>query len=104
MTAAGVLALGGLFAPPAAGAALAGPAAGSQVPAPTPGRLLLSWSFNPLVTVGLLALAIAYLQARKRLVANGVAWPARRTAYFLCGVGAIAVALLSPIEAYDTVL
>ena len=103
-TAAGVLALGWLLAPPAAAAALAGPAPGSQVPAPTPGRLLLSWSFNPLVTVGLLALAIAYLQARKRLVADGIVWPARRTAYFLCGVGAIAVALLSPIEAYDTVL
>jgi putative membrane protein len=37
-------------------------------------------------------------------VADGVAWPARRTAYFLSGIGAIAVALLSPIEAYDTVL
>ena len=34
----------------------------------------------------------------------GVEWPARRTAYFLSGVGAIAIALLSPIEAYDTVL
>jgi putative copper resistance protein D len=101
---ASALALGGLFATPAAGPALAGPAPGSQVPAPTPGRLLLSWSFNPLVTVGLLALAIAYLQARRRLVASGVEWPARRTAYFLSGVGAIAIALLSPIEAYDTVL
>jgi putative membrane protein len=102
LVAASVLALGGLTT--GAGAALAGPAPGSQVPAPTPARLLLSWSFNPLVTVGLLALAIAYLQARRRLVASGVEWPARRTAYFLCGVGAIAIALLSPIEAYDTVL
>jgi putative membrane protein len=101
--AAGLLALTGLVVP-GAGAALAGPAAGSQVPAPTPGRLLLSWSFDPLVTVGLLAAAIAYLQARRRLVANGVAWPARRTAYFLSGIGAIALALLSPVEAYDTVL
>jgi len=100
--AAGVLALAGLTA--GAGAALAGPTAGSQVPAPTPGRLLLSWSFNPLVTVGLLAAAIAYLQARRRLVAGGVAWPARRTAYFLSGIGALALALLSPVEAYDTVL
>ena len=100
--AAGVLALAGLTA--GAGAALAGPAAGSQVPAPTLGRLLLSWSFNPLVTVGLLAAAIAYLQARRRLVASGVAWPARRTAYFLSGIGALALALLSPVEAYDTVL
>ncbi|HEV2919740.1 MAG TPA: cytochrome c oxidase assembly protein, partial [Actinomycetota bacterium] len=100
--AAGVLALAGLTA--GAGAALAGPTAGSQVPAPTAGRLLLSWSFNPLVTVGLLAAAIAYLQARRHLVASGVAWPARRTAYFLSGIGALALALLSPVEAYDTVL
>jgi cytochrome c oxidase assembly factor CtaG len=99
---AGVLALAALTA--GAGPALAGPAAGSQVPAPTPGRLLLAWSFNPLVTVGLLATAIAYLQARRRLVAGGVAWPARRTAYFLSGIGALALALLSPIEGYDTVL
>jgi cytochrome c oxidase assembly factor CtaG len=99
---AGVLALAGLTA--AAGPALAGPAAGSRVPAPTPGRLLLAWSFNPLVTVGLLAAAIAYLQARRRLVASGVGWPARRTAYFLSGIGALALALLSPIEGYDTVL
>src|SRR5215207_1366581 len=104
MTAAGVLALGGLIAPPAAGAALAGPAPGSQVPAPTPGRLLLSWSFNPLVTVGLLAVAIAYLQGRRRLAADGIGWPARRTVYFLSGIAAIALALLSPIEAYDTAL
>ena len=103
VVAAGVLALAGLTVP-GAGAALAGPAPGSQVPAPTPGRLLLAWSFNPLVTVGLLAAAIAYLQARRRLVADGVAWPARRTAYFLSGIGALALALLSPIEAYDTVL
>ncbi|HEX3212869.1 MAG TPA: hypothetical protein VH016_09900, partial [Actinomycetota bacterium] len=74
-TAAGVLALAGLTLT-GAGAALAGPAPGSQVPAPTAGRQLLSWSFNPLVTVGLLAVAIAYLQARKRLVADGISWPA----------------------------
>jgi putative copper resistance protein D len=74
------------------------------VPAPTPGRLLLWWSLDPLVSVGLLAAAIAYLWARRRLVADGVPWPARRTAYFLSGIGALALALLSPIEAYDTVL
>jgi putative membrane protein len=103
MVAAGVLALAGLTVP-GAGVALAGPAPGSPVPAPTPARLLLSWSFNPLVTIGLLAATIAYLQARRRLVAGGVAWPARRTVYFLSGLGAIALALLSPIEAYDTAL
>ena len=102
LVAAGGLALAGLTA--GAGAALAGPAAGSPVPEPTLGRLLLSWSFHPLVTVGLLAAVLAYLQARRRLVAGGVAWPKRRTAYFLSGIGALALALLSPIEAYDTVL
>src|SRR5215213_6381377 len=100
--AAGAVALAGLTA--AAGPALAGPAPGAQVPPPTPGRLLLSWSLNPLVIVGLLAAAIAYLQGRRRLVADGIIWPARRTAYFLSGIAAIALALLSPIEAYDTAL
>ena len=103
MVAAGALALAGLSTA-GAGVALAGPAVGSRVPAPTPARLLLAWSFNPLVTVGLLAAAVAYLQARRRLVAGGVVWPARRTVYFLSGIAAIAVALLSPVEAYDTVL
>jgi len=83
---------------------LAGPTAGAEVPAPTLARLLLSWALNPLVTVGLLAATIAYLQARRRLIASGVPWPARRTAYFLSGIGALALALLSPIQAYDTVL
>jgi len=82
----------------------AGPTAGAEVPAPTLARLLLSWALNPLVTVGLLAATIAYLQARRRLIASGVPWPARRTAYFLSGIGALALALLSPIQAYDTVL
>jgi cytochrome c oxidase assembly factor CtaG len=102
VVAAGAVALAGLAV--AAGPALAGPAPGSQVPTPTPARVLLAWSFNPLVTVGLLAAVIAYLQGRRRLAADGVAWPARRTAYFLCGIAAIALALLSPIEAYDTAL
>jgi cytochrome c oxidase assembly factor CtaG len=99
---AGVLAPAGLVL--GAGAAEAGPGPGAVVPVPTPGRVLLAWSFNPLLTVGLLALVVLYLQGRRRLVAGGVVWPARRTAYFLSGVGALALALLSPVEAYDTVL
>jgi len=99
---AGVLAPAGLVL--GAGAAEAGPGPGAVVPVPTPGRVLLAWSFNPLLTVGLLALVVLYLQGRRRLLAGGVVWPARRTAYFLSGVGALALALLSPVEAYDTVL
>jgi cytochrome c oxidase assembly factor CtaG len=100
--AAGALALAGLTV--GAGAAAAGPVPGSVVPEPTLGRILFAWSLNPLVTAGLVATAVLYLQGRRRLVADGVAWPARRTAYFIAGLAAIALALLSPIEAYDTAL
>jgi putative copper resistance protein D len=99
---AGALALAGLAL--GAGAAWAGPSPGSAVPAPTLGRVLLAWSFNPSVTVLLAAAAVLYLQGRRRLVAGGVDWPAQRTACFLAGLGALALALLSPVEAYDTVL
>jgi cytochrome c oxidase assembly factor CtaG len=99
---AGSLALAGLTLDP--GAALAGPAPGSAVPAPTVGGVLLAWSFTPSVLLLLIATATLYLQGRRRLVARGVDWPANRTACFLAGLGALALALLSPIEAYDTVL
>src|SRR4029453_5591737 len=102
VVAAGAVALAGLAV--AAGPAPAGPPPRPQVPAPTPARFVLSWSFTPLVTVGLLAAAIAYLRGRRRLAAHGVACAARRTAYFLSGIAAIALALLSPVEAYDTAL
>jgi cytochrome c oxidase assembly factor CtaG len=88
----------------AAGAAWAGPAPGAEVPAPTLRRVLLGWSLDPLPSVLLVAAGVLYLAARRRLVAGGVAWPVQRTACFLGGLGALALALLSPIEAYDTVL
>jgi putative copper resistance protein D len=56
------------------------------------------------VTALLVAAAVLYLRGRRRLVARGVAWPAQRTGCFLGGLAALALALLSPIEAYDTVL
>jgi putative membrane protein len=87
-----------------AGVAWAGPAPGAEVPAPTFPRVLLDWSLDPLVSALLVAAAVLYLRGRRRLVARGVAWPAQRTGYFLGGLAALALALLSPIEAYDTVL
>jgi cytochrome c oxidase assembly factor CtaG len=99
---AAALALGGTLL--GAGTAWAGPAPGAEVPAPTVGRLLLGWSPDPLVSALLVAAAVLYLQGRRRLVARGVAWPAQRTGCFIGGLGALALALLSPIEAYDTVL
>jgi cytochrome c oxidase assembly factor CtaG len=95
---------GVLVAGPFALPALAGPAPGAVVPAPTLRRVLLDWSFDPLVAVPLIALAILYLRGRQRIVQRGHRWPAQRTACFLAGLGAIALALQSPLESYDTVL
>src|SRR6266704_491394 len=93
-----------LLAGPAAVPALAGPAPGQVVPPPTLGSVLLDWSFDPLVAVPLLAVAVLYLRGRQRIVGRGQRWPAQRTACFLSGLGMIALALQSPIERYDTAL
>ncbi len=93
-----------LLAGPAALPALAGPAPGEVVPRPTVGRLLLDWSFDPLVALPLLALAAVYLRGRRRILERGQRWPAQRTGCFLGGLAAIGIALQSPLEAYDTAL
>ncbi len=93
-----------LLAGPAVAPALAGPAPGEVVPSPTLRRVLLDWSFDPLVAVPLLALAVLYLRGRRRILERGQRWPAQRTACFLTGLGTIALALQSPIEHYDTAL
>jgi len=87
-----------------AGMPLAGPAPGAVVPQPTVGRILLGWSFDPLVAVPLLVAAALYVQSWRRIRARGQRWPTQRLVCFLCGLGAIALALQSPLEAYDTVL
>jgi cytochrome c oxidase assembly factor CtaG len=83
---------------------LAGPAPGQIVPQPTIGRLFLDWSFDPLVALPLLALAVLYLEGLHRIRERGQRWPAQRTGCFLGGLAAIAIALQSPVEAYDTAL
>jgi cytochrome c oxidase assembly factor CtaG len=83
---------------------LAGPAPGQVVPRPTVARLLLDWSLDPLVALPLLALAVLYLRGRRRIRERGQRWPAQRTGCFLGGLAAIAIALQSPLEAYDTAL
>jgi len=95
-----LLLLGG----PAALPALAGPAPGQAVPEPTLGRVLLGWSFDPLVVVPLLAVAALYLKGRRHIRERGHRWPTQRTACFLTGVAAVALALQSPLEGYDTAL
>jgi putative copper resistance protein D len=93
------------------GGALALPAAAlahGPVPSepPTVANLLLGWSFEPLVLLPLLGVGIAWLVAVRRVNAAHPATPVprSRTAFFLGGLLAIAFALQSGIERYDTAL
>lgn len=80
---------------------------GEAPPPPSdPAAFLVMWTFDPLVQVPLIASAIAWVWAVRRVnaahPANPV--PARRTVAFLAGLAAIELALQSPIEHYDTTL
>jgi putative copper resistance protein D len=100
------------WAPPAAALlllfALPGLALGHGVvvPAPTLPGVLLAWRFDPLPVAGVLAAAAAYLALTRAVAARHPRNPPRRwrSVAFLSGLAAIAVALLSPIEAYEGVL
>jgi len=73
---------------------------------PDAASLALAWTWEPLPTVGLLVAAALWLVAVRRVnrahPSNPV--PRARTAAFLAGLFAIALALISGIERYDTVL
>ncbi|HET8786263.1 MAG TPA: cytochrome c oxidase assembly protein [Candidatus Limnocylindrales bacterium] len=73
---------------------------------PTFASLILGWRFDPLIAVALAAAAIAWLVLVRRVgrAHPGNPIPARRTAAFMGGLAAIAIALLSGIEQYDTTL
>jgi putative copper resistance protein D len=93
----------------AVAAALAGPVAAhgpAPAEAPTAGSLLLSWTFEPLPTLGIATATWLWLVAVRRVnavhPANPV--PRRRTVAFLAGMTALAFALLSGIDRYDTAL
>ena len=95
----------------AGAAALASPAiafAHGPVPAepPTVANLLLGWSFEPLIVLPLVAAAGVWVSAVRRVDAAHPANPVprARTVAFLAGLTAIAFALQSGIERYDTAL
>jgi putative copper resistance protein D len=76
------------------------------LPEPGPAEILLGWSFDPPVALPLLVAAFAYVWAVRRVnlahPANRV--PIARPVAFLGGLAAIAIALQSGIERYDTTL
>ena len=73
---------------------------------PTVTSLLLGWTFEPLPTLAILAATAWWFWAVGRVnaahPANRV--PRRRTWYFLAAMGALALALVSGIDRYDTTL
>lgn len=79
---------------------------GEVPPAPDLAGLVLGWSFDPLVWIPLLASGAAYLGAVRRVDAAhpDSPVPRDRPAFFLVGLAAIAVALQSGIERWDTTL
>jgi putative membrane protein len=73
---------------------------------PTIGGILFDWSFEPMVVLALAGAVVVWLALVRRIDRAHPATPVprRRTVAFLSGLFAIAVALLSGIEAYDTTL
>jgi putative copper resistance protein D len=79
---------------------------GETVPAPSFPALLADWSLDPLPIAGVLAAAVAYLWAERRIAARHPASPVprHRRWLFLGGLAAILVALVSPIERFEGTL
>jgi putative membrane protein len=95
------LAVAGLLATPAIALAH-----GDEAPAPSFPGVVFEWRFDPLVVAGLLVAGGAYLLAVRRInrLHPGNRQPAYRSWLFVGGLAAIALALLSPIEAYEGAL
>ena len=76
---------------------------GSPAPAPSFPQVLLEWRMEPIVLLALATAAIAWLVLTRRVARRhpGHPHPAWRSAAFLAGLAVLAVALLSPIEAYE---
>jgi putative copper resistance protein D len=68
------------------------------------GDLATRWVFDPVVVVSLATAAWVYIAGLRRLRAAGRPFPRRWSAAWFAGLGAIAVALLSPIDAYADAL
>jgi putative copper resistance protein D len=79
---------------------------GEAVTPPTFPGVLLAWSFDPLAIALIAAAALIYLRAVREVNAAHPRSPVPgwRTVAYLAGLAAIASALLSPIERYETAL
>jgi putative copper resistance protein D len=78
----------------------------AEVTPPDAAALLFGWTWEPAVTVGLVAAAVVWTVAVRRVngAHPGNPVPRARTVAWMAGLGALAVALLSGIGRYDTTL
>jgi putative membrane protein len=63
--------------------------------------VLRSWSFDPVVMLGLFAAAALYVQGAARVRRESSAFPRWRLTCFLAGLAVAFIALQSPIQAYS---
>ncbi|HKX14608.1 MAG TPA: cytochrome c oxidase assembly protein [Propionibacteriaceae bacterium] len=76
-----------------------------QPPPLTPTRLLTEWTWEWLMAIGIAIAAGLYIAGLVVLRRRGDRWPIRRSVSFLLGgIGSIALATLSALGTYDTVL
>ncbi|MDQ3476103.1 MAG: cytochrome c oxidase assembly protein [Actinomycetota bacterium] len=75
------------------------------IPPFEPLRLLTETRLDPLITAVLLLAAGLYFWGVRRLAERGVSWSrGRQISWYLGGLGTVAIATLSGLAAYDTVL
>ncbi|MDQ4039102.1 MAG: cytochrome c oxidase assembly protein, partial [Actinomycetota bacterium] len=75
------------------------------IPPFEPLRLLTEARLDPLMTTTILLAAGLYFWGVRRLAERGVGWPlGRQIAWYVGGLGTLALATLSGLAAYDTVL
>jgi putative membrane protein len=79
---------------------------GGEAPPPSFPSVLLAWSFDPLALALIGGAALVWLRAVREVDAAHPRTPVSpwRTAAFLGGLAAIALALLSPVERYESAL
>ncbi len=75
------------------------------IPPFEPLRLLTETRLDPLITAGLLLAAGLYFWGVRRLAERGVRWSrGRQVSWYVGGLGTVAIATVSGLAAYDTVL
>lgn len=75
------------------------------IPPFEPLRLLTETRLDPLITAAILLAAGLYFWGVRRLARRGVSWPrGRQIAWYVGGLGTVALATVSGLAAYDTVL